>query len=454
MKEIKIVTPVGMLGYGIPAADFARAITLGAQAVIVDSGSTDPGPYQLGLGGMLATPEAYDRDLRVILEGIGSRKIPLIIGSAGGPGTAEHVDAMIGIIAGIACDLGRRLKIAAVYADIDASIVRDSLASGGISPCASAPDLTMEDIDASTHIVAQMGAEPILKVLREQPDVDVVVCGRAYDPSPFAAFCMWKGIDSPGIYWHMGKIMECGGVCAEPKGKVILATVRQDSFDLTPMSAHERCTPLSVAAHTLYEKTRPDLLAGPGGVLDLTNAAYEQIDTQTTRVAGSVFRPTARYQVKLEGAAVCGYRTIFIGGVRDPILIEQIDAFLERVRGRMEDVYPELATGEAKLHFHVYGKHGVMGMQEPRKDAPPPHEVGVLGEVTAPTQSLANAICSGTRISVLHMPYPGQKATAGNFALPINPPESPIGQVCRFSIYHLMAVDGPESLFPYRMLEV
>ena len=42
--EIKILTPVGMLGYGIPEADFWRGIDAGADAVVVDAGSTDPGP--------------------------------------------------------------------------------------------------------------------------------------------------------------------------------------------------------------------------------------------------------------------------------------------------------------------------------------------------------------------------------------------------------------------------
>ena len=78
----------------------------------------------------------------------------------------------------------------------------------------------------------------------------------------------------------------------------------------------------------------------------------------------------------------------------------------------------------------------------------------MLGEVTAPTQDLANAICSQARITVLHMPYPGQMATAGNFALPLNPPESPIGPVCRFTVYHLMEVDSPLELFPIRIHEV
>ena len=71
-----------------------------------------------------------------------------------------------------------------------------------------------------------------------------------------------------------------------------------------------------------------------------------------------------------------------------------------------------------------------------------------MGEVTAPTQELANAICSSTRIAVLHSAYPGQMATAGNFAIPLNPPETPTGPVCRFSVYHLMEVDLPADLFP------
>lgn len=52
----------------------------------------------------------------------------------------------------------------------------------------------------------------------------------------------------------MGKILECGGICAVPKGRSMIATMRRDSFDLIPLAPEERCTPLSVAAHTLYEK--------------------------------------------------------------------------------------------------------------------------------------------------------------------------------------------------------
>lgn len=452
-KEIKILTPVGMFGYGFPEADFWRGMERGPDAIIVDAGSTDPGPYQLGLAKMIVAPSSLERDLRVCLAGVVSAKIPLLISSAGGPGIGQHVDATVEMIGRIARETRQRLKVAAIYSDVKPKLVRERFAQGRIVPCASAPQLTTADIDESTHIVAQMGYEPILEVLRAHPDVDVVVAGRSYDPAPFAAFCVLHGLDDPGIYWHMGKIMECGAVCAEPKGSVIVATIRKDSFDLEPMSTAERCTTLSVAAHTLYEKTRPDLLAGPGGVLDLGRSRYLQIDERTVRVSGGAFRPSPTYQVKLEGSALAGYRTIFIGGIRDPILIGQIDPFLQGIKARLAAIYPELMSGKAQLIFHIYGKNGVMGELEPEKDFVP-LEVGILGEVTAQTQELAHAICSNARINVLHTPYPGQMATAGNFAIPLNPPENDIGPVCRFSLYHLMEVDSPLEPFTSRIVEV
>ncbi|KQP23648.1 3-methylaspartate ammonia-lyase [Pseudorhodoferax sp. Leaf267] len=450
--ELKILTPHGILGYGIPERDFWRGIEAGADAMVIDAGSTDPGPYLLGLDATIVSREAYIRDLTVMLKATATRKVPAYISSAGGAGTNSQVDALLGVIAEIAQANGWTFQAAAIYSDIDKAVILDRLGAGRIEPCASAPALTAQDVTSSTNIVAQMGAEPFLQVLRERPDIDIIVSGRAYDPSPFAGLCMLHGID-PGVYWHMGKIVECGANCAEPKGKVILATVRKDSFDLEPMNPDERCTIASVAAHSLYEKTRPDLLSGPGGVLDLRQSRYEQLDERRVRVSGSVFIPSDVYKVKLEGAAVVGFRTIFIGGIRDPILIGQIDGFLDKVRQDAKNTYPAIASGAASIHFHVYGKNGVMGDSEPLKDAVP-HEIGLVGEVTAPTQAAANAICNSTRISVLHNPYPGQVATAGNFAIPLNPPENPIGPVCKFSVYHLMEVESPTELFPIRYLEI
>lgn len=180
-------------------------------------------------------------------------------------------------------------------------------------------------------------------------------------------------------------------------------------------------------------------------------ATYEALDDRTVRVRGSVFRAVP-YTVKLEGAAIISHRTIFIGGIRDPILIGQIDGFLDSIRRHVAATHLVMRDGTAQLNFHVYGKNGVMGTLEPIKDARA-HEFGLLCEVTAPTQELADAICNTARVACLHAPYPGQMATGGNMAFPLTPMENPIGPICAFTLYHLMAIDSPTALFPIHRLE-
>ena len=236
----------------------------------------------------------------------------------------------------------------------------------------------------------------------------------------------------------------------------MIATIRHDSFDLTPLASEERCTPLSVAAHTLYEKTRPDKLPGPGGILELDNASYEQINEKTTRIKGAEFVPSVTYQIKLEGVEHLGYRTIFVGGIRDPILIGQIDDFLARVRKYTQSLFPELDQSEqCRLIYHIYGRNAVMGPLEPKRYQVG-HEIGVVGEVLAPTQELSHTIANNARASILHFPYPGQIATTGNFASPFSPHEQEAGPCFKFSLYHLMDLQPGEQtkLFPVTMYSI
>jgi hypothetical protein len=291
-----------------------------------------------------------------------------------------------------------------------------------------------------------------LEALKSDPDI--ILGGRSYDPAPFAAFCMYHGV-LDGVAWHMGKIMECGGICAIPKGRSMIARMRADSFDLTPLAPQERCTPLSVASHTLYEKTRPDRLPGPGGVLHLDQAKYEQITEKTVRIRGARFIPTPVYQIKLEGVEHLGFRTIFIGGIRDPILISQIDDFLERVRIYTQGLFPELdKTPQCRLIYHIFGRDAVMGPLEPNRTVG--HEIGIMGEVLAPTIERSHAIANNARASILHFPYVGQVATTGNFALPLSPQEQDAGAAFMFSLYHLVDLKPGEQLdlFPIKLQNV
>ena len=435
----RILTPAGILGYGIAVEDFWACIERGVDLIAIDAGSTDPGPYQLGLGATLVSEESFARDLRPLIQAVGRHGIPLHIGSAGGAGTREQVDDMVALIDRIAREERFALTLASIYADVPAAIVSERLASGLVTPNVRGELPSAAEIESATAIVAQMGAEPFAALIESPEPPDVIVAGRAYDPAPHAAWAMRRGVQT-GIAWHMGKILECGGACCEPKGGGVLATVYEDAFELTPMSPWQAATPLSVAAHTLYEKSRPDLLPGPDGVLDVRECRYEALDERTVRVTGSRHRDAERPSLKLEGASVVGYRSTFIGGIRDPILIGQIDEFLDTVRRAVSGVHPELTDGTAQLHFHVYGRHGVMGDLEPSTEVP--HEIGVLGEITAPTQEKAKAIATITRVAVLHLGYPGQMATAGNLALPLSPMDNPIGPVCSFSVYHVIDADG------------
>ncbi|CAG8326850.1 unnamed protein product [Penicillium salamii] len=447
MSEFNILTPNAMLGYGYRAEHFWYGIEKYApKAIIVDSGSTDGGPYKLGLNKMTCGRDSYIRDLTPILQACFYHGIQVLIGSVGGDGSDKHVQEMFEIVQEIAAKESFSFKVATISAGFQRDLLRHRIVNQKVGPCGPVEELTAESADRAIDIVAQMGAEPFLKALETRPDI--ILGGRCYDPAPFAAFSMFHGV-RPGVAWHMGKIMECGGICALPKGRSMIATMREDSFDLTPLSPKERCTPLSVAAHTLYEKTRPDRLPGPGGVLVLDNASYEQLTEKTVRVSGAEFVPSLVYQVKLEGVEKLGYRTIFIGGIRDPILIGQIDSFLADVRAYTQNLFPDLdKSPQCQLLFHFYGRNGTMGPIEPTPVAG--HDLGILGEVVAPSQELSYTIANNARASILHMPYKNQVATTGNFASPLSPHETAAGPVFRFNIYHLVDLEAGEEtdLFP------
>ncbi|KAH0422552.1 caib baif family enzyme [Colletotrichum camelliae] len=450
--EIRILTANAMLGYGYKSDHFWFGIhEYRPDAIIIDSGRTDGGPFKLGMGRKTVADESYIRDLTPYITACAHYGMKLLISSAGGDGSDKHVAEILAIVNKIIEDNGFKFKVSTIGAAVPKDLIRQKLKDGKISPCGPVPPLTPEDVDSAVDVVAQMGPEPFIKALQEEKP-DIIVAGRSYDPSPFAAFCMNLGVERAPAF-HLGKILECGGQCAVPKGRSMIATIRKDSFDLTPLNPIERCTPLSVAAHSLYEKTRPDQLPGPGGVLHLDQAQYKVLeDGRTTRCWGSRFVPTPTYQIKLEGVSLVGHRAIFIGGFRDPVLISQLDDFLEnRVRNYTRGLFPELDKSEdCRLIFHVYGRNAIMGPSEPNSE--PAHEVGVLGEVVAPTAAKAMAICNSARVSCLHLYYPGVLATTGNFASPLSPHEQDAGAVFKFSLYHLMEIDDPTDkiIFPIK----
>lgn len=436
--DIRILSPCGMLGYGFPEQSFLRGIELQPHGIVVDAGSTDGGPHKLGAGVSIVSKRAAKKDLELIMaEGL-PRKIPIVIGSAGGSGARVHVEWTLAIIDEILAERGLTANIAVIWADIDPEDVQRAHAAGQIKPLSpNIPALTPELIAATPRIVAQMGHEPIVEALEQGSDI--IVCGRAYDPSPFAAIGIYHGKD-PGLSYHLGKILECGALCAEPgtTKDSILGTLVEDAFTIQSLNAARTCSPTSVAAHTFYEKEHPYLLHGPGFMLDLEHCQFEDLGDGIVRVSGSRFVPADKYYIKLEGARLVAYRTFVIAGIRDPILLSMLEEVEAYVTNQAREYYKEVSDTDYTIRFYNYGMNGVLGDKE---QAPfRGHEVGVMFEVVAKTQELASSICSTVRSTFLHYGYEGRKSTAGNLAFPFAPSDVEFGPVYEFSVYHLMEI--------------
>ncbi len=444
---ITILSPTAILGYGFPMESFEAGMAKHPDLIAVDGGSTDPGPYYLGSGKSFTDRKAVKRDLRIMIVAALKENIPVIVGTAGGSGAKSHLSWCSDIVREIALEENLSFKLAMIDADIKKDLVNEKLLEGQIIPLKPAKQLTKEIIGQTTNIVAQMGVEPIVEALDE--GAQVILAGRAYDPTSFAALAAKKEMNM-GLAFHLGKILECAAIAATPGSgsDCMIGYLDNDYFEIEPLSPIRKCTTLSVAAHTLYEKTNPYILPGPGGTLDLTATKFEQVTDRKVRVSGTAFLPSEKYTVKLEGARKVGYRTVSIAGARDPIMIKEIDHIISAVKERVEDNF----KGQLEayhLNINAYGKNGVMGDLEPHQFIKG-HEIGIIIEAVASSQEDANTVCSFARSTMLHYGYDGRIATAGNLAFPYSPSDFKAGEVYQFTMYHVMEIEDPKSLFPIR----
>lgn len=450
MKELKILSPSGIVGYGFPEASFLAGVAQKPDLIACDGGSTDPGPYYLGSGIPFTNATAVKRDMTLMLKAACQLGIPLVVGTAGGCGADVHVAREEEIIREIAREQKLSFKMAVVSSEFQKDTLVEYLNQGRIEKLGPAPVVTEEDIRVSTHIVAQMGIEPIIKALDE--GAQVVICGRCYDPAAFAAPAIRLGYDK-ALAMHLGKILECAAICATPgsASDCIMGYLGEDYFCVEPLNPDRKCTPTSVSAHTLYEKSNPYILPGPGGHLDLSECVFTADSDRRVRVTGSKFVPEAVPSVKLEGAKPAGCRTLSICGNRDPIFISQVDDILENVKKRTAANLS--ADFDYQLDFIVYGKNGVMGALEPATQITS-HEIGIVIDVVADTQEHSAAVCSVARSTLLHYGYPGRIATAGNLAFPFSPSDIKVGPIYVFSVYALLRSEDPLSLFTINYEEV
>ncbi len=389
------------------------------------------------------------RDLSLMLWGAMELGVPLLVGSAGGAGAKEHVEWVLGILDEVVQERGERVSLAVVWSDVDKDWLLEKLRRGDVKPLGPVEPLKSGDVRRSRRIVAVMGVAPYIEAL--EAGAQVVVAGRSNDPAIFASYALWKGFP-PGLAFHLGKILECGAMASVPgsASDSMLGVLRRDRFLVEPLNPARRCTEVSVAAHTLYEKSDPIHIPGPEGVLNLEGVTFHQLDERRVEVRGSAFEPARECWIKLEGACQEAYRSIFIAGIRDPIMISRVEEWREATEKALRDYY---GSGEWQVLFHIYGKDGVMGPLEPVREVTS-HEWGLVFEAVAPTQERAQAICSFARSFLMHYHYKGRKATAGNLALLYSPSDIPMGPVYSFNIHHLVRVEDPMEPFRIEFLEM
>ncbi|MCD0501878.1 acyclic terpene utilization AtuA family protein [Bordetella petrii] len=445
MKQIIGVAPSGSMGSGYNLESFKRAMQASPDFIGQDAGSTDMGPYYHGADKPFLPLSAYRRDLAVMLAAARAAKIPLLIGSAITNGSNATLQQMVKLVHEVAAEQKLSFKMAVIGAEIDKAYLKRKIAAGPVEPLGPESILTEQMVDAAGPVMAQMGVEPFMKAL--EAGAEVIIAGRACDDAVFAAFPILRGFD-PGLSLHCGKILECAGLSAVPYdlGEPMIGRVREDHFEVEPGNAASRCTTVSVAGHSLYERTDPFLQAGPGGINDLTHSTFEQAEDRIVRVRGSSYIADQNYRVKLEAAEQVGYRSIVVVGIRDAVMIHHLDDVLQHARERAEERFGMSANG-INLLFRNYGKNGVMGDLEP-DTGHVPKEIGLVIDAVAPDQDTATAVAMFTRGVLQHADYPGILTTAGNMAYPFSPFGIPVGPAFRFSIYHLMPVADGTECFP------
>lgn len=455
VRKVKAVAATGNLSTGFREETLCHAAGSGIDFIGCDAGTTDSGPYYLGSGCPRGARDVIRHNTRLILREALKSRVPAIIGTAGHAGGRPHVRWMLDIVRELARENRWHFKLAAIDGELDKEKLVAAWQSGEITPLDPAPHLDERVIRGAERFVAMMGVEPFQRAL--QAGAQVVIAGRASDVAIYAALPLLRGIP-PNVAFHAGKILECGAASVAQRLHPDCQVVEMDEqgFTVEPPNPQMCCTPQSVAAHALYENGDPYRLVESGGTLETSGAQYEEVSERAVRVTGSRWIPAEKYTVKLEGAALVGYRSVAFAGIRDPLVLRQLDSYLEGLRGVIEKKVsdsPGLKPEQYALNWRVYGRDGTLGALEPEKEELG-HEIGLLIDVVAPTQELAAAILPIVCHTGLHYAIPEHAGLISNFAFPFSPPGMDAGPVYRFCANHVWTLSDPCAPFAMTLEDV
>jgi hypothetical protein len=443
MASASFLAATGMVGSGFLEDSFERGLEMQPDFIGCDSGSVDDGPNPLGAGQTLFGRDGVKRDVRLMLLGARRLDVPLLIGSAGGSGSRQHLAWMRDIVEEIALEEGLHFTLGLIDSQQDPEVLDAKLAEGRIRPLAGAPDLTPDVLRRSSTIVGMQGAESFQAALAA--GADVVIAGRTTDASIYAAIPLTAGV-APGPVWHAAKTLECGAapVVTRRHPDSMYCEVDDDGFTIVPLNPSMRCTPGSVASHGLYENRDPYLIHEPSGTIDTSDSTYTALDDRRVRVEHSAFRPADAYTIKLEGAEMLGYQSLVMGAVRDPVVLRQFEKWLagceEAIETRCRQIY-----GDGGYHFttRVYGG-----------DPASASELFLIMDMTAETQDVARTLALSAAHIALHFPVPEWSGLISTMAFPYSPHCIDRGAVYRFSLNHVVELDDPIELCSIETVEV
>ncbi len=451
-KELRIHCSNGHLGF---APTKEESFHIGAKTMpdyyINDSGSNDIGPTPLGHNTSPSLKAWQKHDLELMLIAAREQDVPMIVGSAGDTGSNAKVDLFVDMIKEIAEEHNiPPFKLAYFHSEVDKEVIRKKMEKGvRIEGLDDREDLSFEELDGTTRIVAVAGVHPYMQAL--EMGADVIIGGRSSDIALFAAAALKEGYPE-NLSYYLGKVLECASFCAEPYGakETVIGTITHQDVKVEAMAPWQRCTVASVAAHSMYERSNPYYEYFAGGMIDMSECHYEQYDEKTTRITNPKYIPIeGKVKIKLEGSAKLGEMFIGIAGVRDPYTIKNIDKVLELARDHVEERFGKEGY---ELHYRVYGKDGVMGDLEPVKEIKS-HELCIVVQGVAPSKEMAEEVAMiGTR-QIFYARLPEVKGTAGTAAFVVDE-VLPATPAYKWSLNHIVEVDDPMEFFHVKLVEI
>lgn len=392
----RVISACGALGYGYPKESLDVALRGRVDAIVCDGGSMDAGPYYLGTGTEYFETEAVKLDFRHMVEAGSRIGCPVILGSCGMAGGDCNLDWMISIAKEVFGELGiQNTKVAVIRSEIDPEIVLGEFRSGSLRATGSGPEVDEDALREST-IVGQMGIHPLITAL--ESGAQFILAGRSCDIALFASDMIRRNIDA-GLAYHVGHVLECGALACDPgsPSDCLVAEIYDDgSAVFTAPNPARRCTAYSIAAHSLYEESHPQLQYYPEGILVMEKTQFFSRDSRSAGIRGSRFVHAGKpwpWSIKLEGSRRLGARKVSLIHL-DPADLAKIPA----------DIL-------------VYGRNGV----QTRPVGDKQQELGIIVEATGKTREAAVLLASLLTHYLIHYGYPGRKATAGNIAYPLSP---------------------------------